>query len=284
MTLSENSLRVHPPDTLHEVLEYAKDVRGIDFNAYRASTIERRLALRLRKLGMQDLASYYRFLKKDPEEIDALVDALTVTVSHFFRDPFVFEALGNFVFPELINTHKKDPLRIWCAGCARGEEAYSAAILLKEILSRETDSLDILIVATDIDRDALDYAEKAVYRADSLFEAKKGHLDRYFTKEADLFRLKDEIRSMVTFAYHDITTKPPKKGVFSDYHLVLCRNVLIYFNRAAQEHIISNLAGLLQNRGYLVLGEAETLPQQFSGGFGEIIPRTKIFRKGRCGE
>ena len=86
---------------------------------------------------------------------------------------------------------------------------------------------------------------------------------------------------MVTFAYHDILTKPPKEGVFSDYHLVLCRNVLIYFNRTSQEQIIGNLAGLLQNRGYLVLGEAETLPSQLSGVFEEVIPRTKIFRKGR---
>ena len=159
---------------------------GIDFNAYRESTIGRRLSLRPGTRDTRVLASYYRFLKKDPEEINALVEALTVTVSHFFRNPFVFEALGNLVLPELVTALRNDQLRIWCTGCGReGEEAYSVAILLKELLLKEPGPSDILIVATDIDRDALDYAQKAVYSEDSLLEVKKGHLDKYFTKEDD---------------------------------------------------------------------------------------------------
>ena len=264
---------------LAEILHYVKTIRGIDFSPYRSNTISRRLMGRLQATGMPDYAAYARLLRSDPLEIEKLIDAFTIKVSHFFRNPFTFEVLRDPVLPDLIETTRGE-LRIWSAGCANGEEAYSVAILLREILEKEHSRANIMILATDIDRNALTEAEKALYKNDSLFELKKGYLDKYFTKlNNDLYKVNDAVRSMVTFAYHDVTTGvPPKEGIFSDYSMIFCRNVLIYFSLGLQEKVLTSFAGL-QHLGYLVLGEAESLPARLAGSYNEILPRTKIFRK-----
>jgi len=277
-----NSPKEHTIDEFQGILDYIKKIRGIDFNVYRTTTITRRLAGRLQTTEMPDYISYFQFLKEDPKEMEALIDAFTIKVSRFFRNPFVFDALRDFVLPELIETYKNSSLRIWCVGCSRGEEAYSIAILIKEIFGKEAETTNTFIIATDIDSEALAYAEKAVYKSEALHEVKKGYLDKYFIKESDdRYILKDEIKSMVTFACHDATRcEPPKTGIFSDYHLILCRNLLIYFMPETQQKILNSFSASLLSGGYLVLGEAETISAPLAGNFHEIMPRTKIFRKG----
>ncbi len=275
------TMAVNNERELYNVLEYVKELRAIDFSAYRLNTIRRRIALRLLSAGIPDYTSYQQYLKENPKEMDALIDALTIKVSHFFRTPLIFEALRSFILPELVDLHKDEGLRIWCAGCARGEEAYSLAILIMEITDKEAFPPNVLIVGTDIYRESLEDAKKAVYKTGSLLEVKKGYLDDYFIREKDFYRLKESIKSMVTFACHDITScKPPKEGIFSDYHLILCRNVLIYLEPELQKRALRCFSDLLTDNGYLVLGEAETMPLQLMKGFQEIIPRMKIFRKG----
>ena len=268
-------------DNISQILNYVKEQRAVDFNAYRPDTIKRRLDLRLHSVGVSGYNSYLQYLKENPHEIEGLIDTLTIKVSHFFRNPFVFEILKKFVLPELIERRPGDGLRIWCAGCARGEEAYSTAILLNEIMREELLFTHLFLLATDIDRNALGAGQNAVYTDEALSKVKKGYFDRYFTAEGDSYRLKDEIRAMVTFARHDITTcKPPKEGIFSNYHIILCRNVLIYLDRYTQGKVLESLSEFLLNKAYLILGEAETIPQELSGDFYEVIPHTKVFRKG----
>lgn len=266
------------PDLCQEILDYVGKQRGIDFSAYRASTIQRRLASRLQALGLPDHESYLRYLEQDPGEVDALIDTFTIKVTHFFRNPLVFEVLYNFILPDLVDTCKNDTLRIWCAGCARGEEAYSVAILLKEIADKESLPFRSFIIATDIDRPALADAERGVYGNGSLLEVKKRYLDKYFAKTDGRYLVNRDIRSMVTFAYHDVATcASPKEGIFSEYHLVLCRNLLIYFNRDLQKSVQKHVSSIMREGGYLVLGEAETMTEQ---GFSEFMQHTKIYRKG----
>jgi chemotaxis methyl-accepting protein methylase len=266
---------------MNGILEYVKERRAIDFSSYREGTIRRRIAARLAKAGMPDCESYLGYLKENPKEIDALIEALTIKLSYFFRDPLVFEALRHFVIPSLVDIGKEETIRIWCAGCARGEEPYSVAILMKDFFCGEGVCRNVFILATDIDRDALRDAASGIYKADALNEVKKGWLDEYFTKEGDNYRLKESIRSMVAFAYHDITAgASPAEGVFSDYHLIFCRNTLIYFERDMQEKVLQSLYESLLDGGYLALGEAESLSGSLAEAFREIIPGTKIFRKG----
>jgi chemotaxis protein methyltransferase CheR len=260
------------------ILAFIEEQRGVDFHAYRPSTIGRRLAFRLSTVGMPDFSSYLAYVKKTPAELDSLIDSLTIKVSSFFRNPLVFEILREMALPELIEAFKNEELRVWCAGCARGEEAYSIAILLKEIAEKDALSSKSFIIATDIDREVLADAERAVYKAESLLEVKKGHLDRYFVRGDSLYTVIPEIRSMLTFARHDVTSpQPPKEGIFSNYHVILCRNILIYFNRELQEKALKQVSSLLETGGVLVLGEAETMNDM---NFTELIPHTKIYKKG----
>jgi chemotaxis methyl-accepting protein methylase len=268
------------PEAVHEILRHVKEIRAVDFNAYNANTVKRRLALRMGLTGKQDYALYLDYLKETPEEMDALIDALTIKVSCFFRNPLVFELLREYVLPELMDAHREEGLRVWSAGCARGEEAYSTAIIIKEIAEKENISSRAFILATDIDREALNDAIMAGYADEALSEVKKGCLDRHFVPQAGLYMLKEEITSMVNFAFHDVTIlKSPKEGIFSDYHIILCRNVLIYFNSDLQKKVIGYLSALIPVKGCLVLGEAETLPEGLRGHFNELMPGSKIFRK-----
>lgn len=268
-------------DSLPALLAYVRQRRAVDFSAYRSGTVRRRLALRLAATGCSDYAAYLQTLKADPAELAALLDALTIKVSAFFRNPLVFEVLRERALPELLEASRGRTLRVWCAGCARGEEPYSVAILLRE-LRKEKSAAPPFILATDIDREALAEARAGRYPAEALAEVKKVYLDRYFTPEKERFRLNEAVRSMVVFAEHDLACgSAPREGLFSDYQLILCRNVLIYFDLDLQVRVLRGLAERLTPGGYLLLGEAETLLPPTAGEFAEILPGTKIFRKER---
>lgn len=267
-------------EDLNRLLRYIKDLRGVDFNSYRPGTLKRRLERRLDATNTSDYAEYLQYLNGHPEELDGLIDSLTIKVSCFFRNPLVFEAIRCFVLPQLIDACRGNILRVWSAGCARGEEAYSLAILLHDIFTKEQTDAPLFIIGTDIDRKALSDAKKGLYNAEAVSEVRKRCLDRYFINEEGRYRLTGEVRSMVTLAYHDVMNcTSPKEGVFSGYHLILCRNVLICYDRDLQKKVLKCLSELVLKDGCLVLGEAETLPEEVMKGFREIIPDTKIFRK-----
>lgn len=267
-------------DALQNLFDHVKEKRMLDFSAYGQNTVRRRLQLRLSATGAPDYASYLAYLREHPDELNALVDALLVKVSYFFRNSLVFENLLAIVLPELLDACRGDVLKIWCAGCARGEEAYSVAMLIKELVGNESFMPRTFIIGTDIDRAALEDARKAEFKPDSLGEMKKAYLDRYVTVQDDLYTVTKEIRDMVTFAFHDVTTcTAPKEGIFSDYHLILCRNVIIYFDRGLSERILTGFSDLIPGNGYLVLGEAESLSPRISGGYAELARMTKIFKK-----
>jgi chemotaxis methyl-accepting protein methylase len=266
---------------LTSILDLLHVQRAIDFSGYKPGTLMRRIDLRLLSTGTPDYAAYRRYLSEHPAEIDLLLDALTITVSHFFRNPLVFEVLHELVIPALVELNPPGGLRVWCAGCARGEEAYSVSMLFHEICSGETPELPVYILASDIDRTALTCAAQGCYQSDALAEVKKHYLDTYFYPDGDRYRVMDELRTLVNFVRHDVTScRAPKEGVFSDYHLILCRNILIYFNRELGEKVVTSLARCLTPGGYLVLGKAETLPAALMREFREIFPHTRIYRKG----
>lgn len=259
------------------ILDVLRDGRGIDFAPYKRSMVERRMALRLNASGRSDYASYARYLTDNPQELTALINALLINVSFFFRNPLVFDVLEELILPVLIRDKGQENLRIWSAGCANGEEPYSVAMITRDLAETAPRAF---ILGTDIDRDALKLAGRASYGADAVLEVRKGCLDRHFMFRDGLYLLGDRIKSMVLFAYHDVTTnKMPKEGVFSDYDLVLCRNVLIYFERNLHEKVLRLLAKSIRKGGFLVLGEAESLCGDYLDRFYEFMPGTNIFKK-----
>ncbi len=273
---------------LRMLLTKIKQKYGCDFSRYRQGTIKRRIYKRLLVSRIGDCQTYLQLLEGDLEEYKRLVQDLTIKVSCFFRDPYVFECMARIVIPTIIATKGEQndhTIRIWSAGCAYGEEIYSVAILLKDYFGKKHKDIkayDLFLLGTDIDEKALSKARRAIYEEEAVLEVKKRFLDQYFVYKNGLYHLKEEIKNMVTFCWHDITSSKqiaPPSGVVCNYDLILCRNLLIYFDISLQKQVILKLYQSLNSGGYLVLGEAETLLKEFEPFFEIFSSEAKIYRK-----
>jgi chemotaxis protein methyltransferase CheR len=270
-------------------MEYIYAMRGVDFSLYRQATILRKLALRLQETKTNDYREYLTYLKTNPEELQTLLRTLTIKVSNFFRNPLVFELLHTTVLPEL--AAEFGFLKAWSIGCANGEEPYSLAMIAHELLTGEKISFVCHIQGTDVDSEAVEKARKGEYSDEALFETKRKYLEKYFTKSTyqphsgyghKHYIVTDEIKSMVKFSSDNVMNMLLyKKPYLGTYNLILCRNVMIYMNREMQEWIVRTLGDILSEKGYLVLGEAETMPESRRQEFEQPFPSAKIFRKRR---
>ncbi|MDQ5851392.1 MAG: PAS domain-containing protein, partial [Chloroflexota bacterium] len=250
---------------LHAVLEQVRAHSGIDFSAYKPATILRRLQRRIVATDTSDLAGYRALLEAHPEEYQRLVTSFLIKVTDFMRDPELFALLREEVLPDLI-AHSRahgSELRIWSAGCATGEEAYSLAILVCEVLGEELERFTVKIFATDLDADAIVFARRGVYPAAALSGLPDELVARYFMARDGSYEIKKQVRSLVVFGEHDLGQRAP----FPRIDLVLCRNVLIYFARELQQRALHLFALALRAGGYLALGKSETanpLPEFFT--------------------
>lgn len=240
---------------LEPFLEQLRASSGIDFRSYKPGTILRRLQRRMEVTNSNDLRSYQDYLTTHPEESEQLVNSFLIKVTEFMRDPTLFAYLQEQILPALIeysrgNNHE---LRLWSAGCATGQEAYSLAILLCEVLGDKLKDFNIKIFATDVDANAIASARRGFYTADNLDGLSPQLLENYFVREREGYSVKKQIRDLLVFGEHDLSQRPP----FPRIDLVLCRNVLIYFSRELQQHALQLFAFALRNNGYLVLGRSE---------------------------
>lgn len=270
---------------LKRILSFLQDSRNLDFSGYRMSMIERRVKNRFAYVKCNDYKEYFIYLTMHPAETDNLIDSLTINVSRFFRDPLTFEYLADVVLPAIINNKNRDPdasLRIWSAGCAMGEEPYSMAILVNEFLKKEKIEFDTRIFATDIDGNVMGKAEKAIYPVESIGNVKYRMVKKYFISHEDSFGLTPEIKDMVLFSSYDMLEKKtyaPPESIFGGFDMVLCRNVLIYFNAGYQELIFEKLYRSLNINGYLVLGEAEIPMGKYKMYFRRVNECCHIYQK-----
>ncbi len=284
-------------DKLSDILRYLRAERGLDVSGYRTSMLERRVALRASAVGCRDGSSYLAYLRCHPEELDRLIGALAIHVSWFFRDPLTFEYLTERLLPRLVRAkiEQGDPsLRFWSAGCASGEEAYSIAILIREALKKTDRRLNVHIFATDITEDALKRARRGVYPLESVREVKYGLLKEYFRpvrpeggmgtgRAEEWFQVIPEIRDMVSFSIYDILdrkTIAPPDSIFGAFDLILCRNLMIYFNLESQDGILTKLFRSLSPGGYLILGEAEVPTPSFEACLIRVDACCHVYQKG----
>ncbi len=267
---------VHDPELLRAFLAQLRARSGIDFRQYKTPTIARRLYRLMSAARCGTLSEYLRYLSANPEGYQRLVSAFLIKVTGFFRDAPLFSNLREQVLPLIIARSKKNKseLRIWSAGCATGEEAYSIAILLAELLGDEVDDLPIRIFATDLDADAITFARRGVYPSAAFSEMAPELVAKYFTKVDGAYQVKKRIRNLTVFGEYDLGQRAP----FPRIDLIFCRNVLIYFTKELQQRTLQLFAFSLNEGGYLVLGKSETtnpLPQYFS----TVQPMLKIFRR-----
>ncbi len=271
--------------SIRSILELLKRERGIDFSGYRQVSLEKRINGRIKDLGFGNDNDYVDYLNYNPLEMELLLDAIIVNVSCFFRDPVVFDHMASEIIPGLGlrgSDTGSGTISIWSCGCATGEEAYSMAILLKDLPQRGLPPLAGTIFATDIDPEALRTAEHGCYLSNRLKYVQLGHLERYFSSSGDMYCIKPEIRQMVSFSIHDVLSSErriPSDCVFRHFDIILCRNLLIYMSPETQISMLKNFEKSLSIGGYLVLGEAESLHGLFQGKFEQVLGSYRIYRK-----
>jgi chemotaxis protein methyltransferase CheR len=270
--LKEDKLRV-----FQLLLNKIKEDRGLDFRHYHQDLLKRRVALRLRAKGIDTYSEYLRLLIRDPEEYDKLFEVLCINVSEFFRDPEIWVTVKYLLenMLRLKNQSNDKSLKIWSAGCANGEEPYSLAIIIKELLQWSADDFSLEIFATDVDKKSMKIAEKAEYPKEALKNVDKKLLARYFNFTSGSYTLKDNLRQLVTFSYLDLTSQE----LIENADIVFCRNVFIYFDRSLQEQLLMKFFKALKNGGYLVMGKAETLISEARQIFEEIDANARIYKK-----
>ncbi len=270
--------------SVEDVLEYIRLARNVDFSGFHKSLSERKIDERIQCLDLQSVSDYLSYLKIDPGEVDVLINDLVVKFTLFFRNPLVFEFLRHDILPKLLS-EKKDhrELRIWCAGCASGEEPYSIAIILNELMKQETHPFVPFIFATDVSQPIMAASSRGVYSVESLENVRLGLLHNYFKKDKkDKYLLNDTIKKMVHFSIDDLTSNnrfAPPDSVFGGFDLILCRNVLIYYDRKIQNRIVNKLYKALDNRGHLILGSCEYLPKEVESKMITVHNKSRIYRK-----
>jgi two-component system, chemotaxis family, CheB/CheR fusion protein len=229
---------------------------GHDFTNYKRATVLRRIERRINVYELPDLQSYARLMHERPEEPRALLKDLLISVTNFFREPAAFQALEKNIIPKLFEGKLVgDNVRVWVAGCATGEEAYSIAMLLAEYASNTIHAPNLQVFATDLDEQSIAVAREGFYTEAEVTDVSPERLRRFFTKEGGGYRVQRELRETMLFAVHNILRDPP----FSHLNLVSCRNLLIYLNWAAQEKLMEVLHFALRPGGYLFLGTSESI-------------------------
>jgi chemotaxis protein methyltransferase CheR len=262
------------PETFETIGRILKARSGFSLEGYKDKCVKRRINIRIRATQSLSPEEYSAFLTESAAEQEHLLRVLTIHVSHFFRNPSTFEKLSREILPELLKERPLGELRLLSVGCAGGEEPYSLALILREHFSRALETGRVRVRGIDVDQATLAVARDALYHRDRLAEVTPELLARWFTQEGDRFRLNQEIRSLVEFGHADLNAPE----LCEECDLILCRNVLIYFERGRQEAILNGFADALKSGGTLVLGKSETLFGTARRRFRTVCPVERIYR------
>jgi two-component system, chemotaxis family, CheB/CheR fusion protein len=272
------------PETETEERNEQNELKGIlrtvynktrhNFTQYKKSTVHRRICRRMAVNGIDSLSDYARYLRENPDEVDALFKDLIINVTSFFRDKGAFEALKEKAIVPLVTSMEEDDLvRVWVPGCATGEEAYTIGMLFMEAMSEQHKRLKVRIFGSDINPESIATARDALYPEGIAEDVDPGRLKRFFVKADGKYNVESSLREMMIFAVHDIIQDPP----FSNVDLVSCRNLLIYMETDLQKKVMSLLDYALKPEGFLFLGTSEGVGN-FSEQFSPVDTKWKIFK------
>jgi len=258
-----------------ELLQRVTRATGLDLSKYKEATLRRQTARRYKLLGFASLEDYLAQAKDNPEELAQLQQQFLISVSSFFRDSQAFLALETAI-RQLVATKKPegDSIRVWIPACATGEEAYSMAILIGEILDERLRRFEVRVFATDVDQEALEFARAGVYSSDEVAGLGPERRERWFRKQGDGWRVDKALRELCVFSTHDLLRDPP----FINMDLLSCRNLLIYFKPEQQESLLNSFHYALATRGLLLLGKSESAGSN-SHLFEPVDPNQKLYRR-----
>ncbi len=261
--------------SFQKILQSLRGLSGLDLRQYKPETIRRRIARRMVLLRIDRLAEYHKFLQIRTDELRLLQEDVLINVTHFFRDPGLWESLRLTVLPVLVQDRPPEkPIRIWCAGCSTGEEAYSLAIIVQEYLSQHGLDTPVQIFGTDVSDQSIETARLAVYPESISAEVSPERLRRYFVKVDRGYQLSKRVRDTCIFARQNLSTDPP----FSHIDILSCRNVMIYFTQALQRQVMLTFHYALEPGGYMLLGMSEGL-RDYGDVFNTVDRKHKIYLK-----
>jgi two-component system, chemotaxis family, CheB/CheR fusion protein len=258
-----------------ELLEFLKLNRGFDFTGYKRSSLERRIFKRMQEVDIERFPDYQDFLEVHPDEFRELFNTICINVTGFFRDKASWDYLAKDVVPALLeNIGASESIRVWCAGVASGEEAYTVAIVMAEALGIDAYCDRVKIYATDVDEDALSEARQGTYPRSRLDSVPADLLDSYFEVNGSGLTFRKDLRRTVIFGRNDLVQDAP----ISRIDLLICRNTLMYFNAETQTRILGHFHFSLNQRGYLFLGKSEMLITR-ADVFTPVSTKGRVFRK-----
>lgn len=259
---------------LGKILTILHNKCHIDFSHYKRNTLNRRITRRMVLKKKKNLKEYLAYLETNADEIKCLYEDILINVTEFFRDPNAYAGLKTQIFPEIIkNREANSPIRIWVVGCSTGEEAYSVTISLLEFIGKPTSIKPIQVFATDISESAIQKARSGVYPESISKNVSKERLQKFFVKTETGYRIKNFIREMCLFSWHDVTRDPP----YAKLDLICCRNLLIYFDQALQEHVLPIFHYALKSKGFLWLGSSESVGKLLPSLFNLVDKTNKFY-------
>lgn len=274
---AKESTRVYRGN-INRLVNKVMDERGLDLGQYRPQYLERRVAARLRALGLHSYRQYIDYLDDHDEEFSKLLDTLTINVTDFFRDPSVFDIFRKEIVPKLLEEkvgQRQRLLRAWSAGCATGEETYSIAMSLLDGMSGSDHGFMLSVLGTDLDETALEKAQVARYSAENLKHIPKELQVKYLDIEGETFTIGQDVARHVKFRRLNLFSDRP----ISVVDVIFCRNVFIYFSREQQAKVLDKFWSALARGGYLVLGRSEKLAPSVAKRFELVNGRERIYRK-----
>ena len=272
--MSDEAERVDA-ESVETFLQHLKASRGFDFTAYKRASLIRRIQRRQQAVGADTFEAYRAYLDTHPDEFGLLFNTILINVTAFFRDPDAWAYLASEIVPRIIAAARPDEaIRVWTAGCASGEEAFTVAMILAEQLGLEHVRRRVKIYASDVDDDALLQARHATYSAQQVEEVPAQYLARYFDRVEDRFTFHKDLRRAIIFGRHDLVQDAP----ISRVHLITCRNTIMYFTRETQARILSRFHFALRPNGFLLMGRAELLLTH-ADLFAPVELRWRVFTK-----
>ncbi len=246
---------------------------NINMRYYDKKYLMRRITSRMAELEIKSFQEYYKYLVKNKNELEYLINYIAINYTEFFRDKEVFKYIYEKIFPSIF---KKKTIFMLSAGCSTGQEAYSLSMLVNEYLKKDLDKYMIKIYAGDIDKDALNYATRGIYREEEIRNVEEYFLKKYFIKNNGFYKVTENVKRIVEFIYMDLTVDQKFREYFD---LILCRNVIIYIDQKYKRKIFENLYNMLRENGFLVIGKSESLPINFRDKFETISLENKIYMK-----
>jgi len=270
---------------LEDIMRLMQKTYGKDIYPFEESFLQKTLEKRLSSTSIHNLAAYAEYLFENSAEAEALFRALTISYSEFFRNPLTFALIEQLVVPVLLDEKKKSgrpEIRVWSAACAAGQEPYSVAILLDELIVARGSAVSYRIFATDVSEPDLELANKGVYDFVAVRNFRVKHLHEFLICKGETYSISPRIRAHVDFSRYDLLDKhsvSPPASIYGDFDLVLCSNLLFYYKPEVREIILDKVYRSLSPNGYLVTGEAERDMLTGRKGLRAVAPPAAIFQK-----